>query len=56
MEQKFKKAAYLIRNGPPRDASNEEKLQFYSFFKQATEGGKSSTRVIGFLILRRRQG
>ncbi|KAI3661473.1 hypothetical protein MP638_007203 [Amoeboaphelidium occidentale] len=38
MEQKFKKAAYLIRNGPPRDASNEEKLQFYSYFKQATEG------------------
>ena len=35
---RFQKAAFLIRNGPPRDASNEKKLEFYSFFKQATEG------------------
>ncbi|KAI3636011.1 hypothetical protein MIR68_002460 [Amoeboaphelidium protococcarum] len=39
LETKFKKAAYLIRNGPPRaDTSNEEKLKFYSYYKQATEG------------------
>lgn len=38
IEKKFKKAAYLIRNGPPRQSSNEEKLKFYSLYKQATEG------------------
>ena len=38
-EVQFKKAAYLIKNGPPKaDASNEEKLKFYAYFKQATEG------------------
>jgi diazepam-binding inhibitor (GABA receptor modulating acyl-CoA-binding protein) len=35
----FEKAVYLIRNGPPRDeAGIPQKLQFYSLFKQATEG------------------
>jgi acyl-CoA-binding protein len=39
VELRFKKATFLVRNGPPRpDASNEEKLKFYSFYKQATEG------------------
>eukprot|EP00475_Leptophrys_vorax_P022837 TRINITY_DN31069_c0_g1_i1.p1 TRINITY_DN31069_c0_g1~~TRINITY_DN31069_c0_g1_i1.p1 ORF type:complete len:102 (-),score=13.92 TRINITY_DN31069_c0_g1_i1:166-471(-) len=39
LEQKFKKAAYLIRHGPPNPKSTtEEKLKYYSYFKQATEG------------------
>lgn len=39
LEKKFKKAVWLIRNGPPKaGTSNDEKLKFYSFFKQATEG------------------
>ena len=33
-EQKFKKAVWLIRNGPKRDSSNEIKLNFYKYFKQ----------------------
>jgi len=38
-DQTFEKAVYLIRNGPPRDeAGIPQKLQFYSLFKQATEG------------------
>lgn len=38
-ELQFKKAVYLIRNGPPAaDSSNESKLSFYKFYKQATEG------------------
>eukprot|EP01102_Stenamoeba_stenopodia_P020502 TRINITY_DN800_c0_g1_i1.p1 TRINITY_DN800_c0_g1~~TRINITY_DN800_c0_g1_i1.p1 ORF type:complete len:101 (-),score=38.62 TRINITY_DN800_c0_g1_i1:86-388(-) len=39
LETRFKKAVYLIRNGPPKeDASTDEKLAFYKFYKQATEG------------------
>lgn len=39
LEKKFKKAVWLVRNGPPKkDTSNDEKLKFYSYFKQATEG------------------
>ena len=39
LEKKFKKAVWLVRNGPPNpNASNEEKLKFYSLYKQATEG------------------
>ncbi|KAL4437790.1 hypothetical protein ABPG77_005702 [Micractinium sp. CCAP 211/92] len=39
LEKKFKKAVWLIRNGPPKaDSSTEEKLAFYKYFKQATEG------------------
>lgn len=39
LEKKFKKAVWLIRNGPPKpNTSTEEKLKFYSYFKQATEG------------------
>ncbi|GJP67064.1 hypothetical protein CLOP_g23935 [Closterium sp. NIES-67] len=39
LEQRFKKAAYLIRNGPPNPkATTDEKLKYYSYFKQATEG------------------
>lgn len=39
LEAKFRKAVWLVRNGPPKpNASNEEKLKFYGLFKQATEG------------------
>lgn len=42
-EARFKKAVYMIRNGPPRpNASNEEKLKFYGLYKQATEGDNTS--------------
>eukprot|EP00128_Syssomonas_multiformis_P004329 Colp12_sorted_trinity150504_noHs@15810 len=45
LELRFKKAVYLIRNGPPRDgASNAEKLEFYSAFKQATEGDNTAAQ------------
>lgn len=38
LERRFRKAVWLVRNGPPAKSSNEKKLQFYSLFKQATEG------------------
>jgi len=39
LELRFKKAVYLVRNGPPiSEASNEEKLEVYSLYKQSTEG------------------
>lgn len=39
LEKRFKKAVWLIRNGPPKaGTSNDEKLKFYGLFKQATEG------------------
>eukprot|EP00406_Dinophysis_acuminata_P008822 CAMPEP_0179239018 /NCGR_PEP_ID=MMETSP0797-20121207/15248_1 /TAXON_ID=47934 /ORGANISM="Dinophysis acuminata, Strain DAEP01" /LENGTH=99 /DNA_ID=CAMNT_0020946335 /DNA_START=31 /DNA_END=330 /DNA_ORIENTATION=- len=38
-EDRFKKAVYLIKNGPAREGStNETKLNYYKFYKQATEG------------------
>ena len=39
LEQRFKKAVWLIRNGPPqKDTSNATKLKFYQYYKQATDG------------------
>eukprot|EP00897_Mesotaenium_endlicherianum_P001352 jgi/Mesen1/1244/ME000129S00341 len=39
LELKFKKAVYLIRNGPPdANATKESKLEYYKYYKQATEG------------------
>ena len=39
VQAKFEKATWLVRNGPPQpNASNDTKLKFYSYFKQATEG------------------
>ena len=39
LEDRFKKAVWLIRNGPPqKDTSNATKLKFYQYYKQATEG------------------
>jgi len=38
VEARFKKAVWLIRNGPKEGgSSNDTKLQFYSFFKQVRE-------------------
>ena len=34
IEERFKKAVWLIRNGPAEKSSNETKLLFYSYFKQ----------------------
>lgn len=34
LEARFKKAVWLIRNGPKRDSSNETKLAFYKYYKQ----------------------
>lgn len=44
LDAKFKKATYLVRNGPKKDSSTEEKLKFYSYFKQATEGDVQGTQ------------
>eukprot|EP00730_Choanoeca_flexa_P015883 TRINITY_DN7397_c0_g2_i2.p1 TRINITY_DN7397_c0_g2~~TRINITY_DN7397_c0_g2_i2.p1 ORF type:complete len:119 (+),score=32.54 TRINITY_DN7397_c0_g2_i2:29-385(+) len=42
-EAQFKKAVWLIRNGPPvGDSSNETKLKYYKFYKQATEGDNTA--------------
>jgi len=39
VEVRFKKAVWLIRNGPKEGgSSNDTKLQFYSFFKQVRGG------------------
>lgn len=38
LDRRFSKAVWLIRNGPKTSSSNETKLIFYSYFKQATEG------------------
>ena len=36
LESRFKKAVWLIRNGPKQDSSNETKLNFYKYFKQVS--------------------
>eukprot|EP00755_Sulcionema_specki_P011664 Sspe_Gene.49558::Locus_26846_Transcript_2_4_Confidence_0.500_Length_524::g.49558::m.49558/K08762/DBI, ACBP; diazepam-binding inhibitor (GABA receptor modulator, acyl-CoA-binding protein) len=37
-EAQFKKAVYMIRNGPKKESSNDEKLKVYALYKQATLG------------------
>ena len=44
LETRFKKAVYLIRNGPPKSSDNETKLSFYKFYKQATEGDNEGSK------------
>eukprot|EP00884_Botryococcus_braunii_P006657 jgi/Botrbrau1/15993/Bobra.0241s0004.1 len=44
LEERFKKAVWLIRNGDPMPADNQTKLNFYSYFKQATEGDVKGDR------------
>ena len=34
LEARFKKAVWLVRNGPKMESSNETKLAFYKYFKQ----------------------
>lgn len=41
LEERFKKAVWLIRNGPKMDSTNEQKLTFYSYFKQVGRQGRS---------------
>ena len=36
LEARFKKAVWLIRNGPKIESSNDTKLSFYKYFKQVT--------------------
>eukprot|EP00049_Salpingoeca_infusionum_P001006 m.44153 g.44153 ORF g.44153 m.44153 type:complete len:99 (-) comp10822_c0_seq1:246-542(-) len=44
-EAQFKKAVWLIRNGPPvADSSNDTKLGFYKYFKQATVGDNTTSQ------------
>ena len=40
VEEEFKQAVAYIGNksNPPLDSTNEQKLDFYALFKQATEG------------------
>ena len=40
LEERFKKAVWLIRTGPKMDSTNEQKLTFYSYFKQASSARK----------------
>lgn len=42
LEKRFKKAVWLVRNGPPANSSNDTKLAFYAHFKQATEGDNAA--------------
>lgn len=36
LEEKFKKAVWIIRNGEPIPTDNKTKLEFYSYFKQVS--------------------
>ncbi len=36
IEERFKKAVWIIRNGPPIPTDNNTKLNFYSYFKQVS--------------------
>ena len=38
LDIEFEECVQKIRLGPPRKTSDEVKLQFYSLYKQATEG------------------
>lgn len=36
LEERFKKAVWIIRNGEPIPTDNKTKLEFYSYFKQVS--------------------
>eukprot|EP00052_Salpingoeca_macrocollata_P000534 m.20770 g.20770 ORF g.20770 m.20770 type:complete len:103 (-) comp10616_c0_seq1:24-332(-) len=40
VDERFKKAVYLVRNGPalPGSSTTDSKLNYYKLYKQATEG------------------
>eukprot|EP00178_Gracilaria_changii_P004652 TRINITY_DN17565_c0_g1_i1.p1 TRINITY_DN17565_c0_g1~~TRINITY_DN17565_c0_g1_i1.p1 ORF type:complete len:100 (+),score=25.25 TRINITY_DN17565_c0_g1_i1:32-331(+) len=45
LETRFKKAAWLIANGPPQeDVSNDQKLKVYGLYKQATAGDNNTSQ------------
>lgn len=45
LQARFKKAVWLIRNGPKIEStSNEKKLEFYSYYKQVLPGCYRQTR------------
>eukprot|EP00299_Pterocystis_sp_00344_P004085 c1491_g1_i1.p1 GENE.c1491_g1_i1~~c1491_g1_i1.p1 ORF type:complete len:120 (-),score=30.87 c1491_g1_i1:163-486(-) len=44
LDEQFRRAVYLIRNGPAIDSDNETKLTFYKYFKQATIGDCTGDR------------
>ena len=48
LEERFKKAVWLIRNGPKMESSNEQKLTFYSFFKQACVENQALHLILSF--------
>lgn len=39
LEARFKKAVWLVRNGPKMESSNDTKLAFYKYFKQVIAKG-----------------
>eukprot|EP01147_Barroeca_monosierra_P010939 gene10939-3012_t len=43
-EAQFKKAVWLIRNGPPQESDNDTKLGYYKYFKQATCGDNTASK------------
>lgn len=45
LDEKFQKAVNVVRNGPAKESSNETKLNFYKYYKQATEGDVQGTQV-----------
>lgn len=47
LEARFKKAVWLIRNGPAEKSSNETKLLFYSYFKQVRAKKTRARSLIG---------
>ncbi|EGD81540.1 acyl-CoA binding protein [Salpingoeca rosetta] len=44
IEERFNKAVWLIRNGPPKDSDNDTKLGYYKYFKQATVGDNTTSK------------
>ena len=44
LETRFKKAAHYVRNSPPSNAGNDEKLSIYALFKQGSEGDVQGTQ------------
>lgn len=40
----FNKAVHLVRNGPPMDTTDDVKLEFYKYFKQANAGDVVGTQ------------
>lgn len=45
LDERFKRAVWLIRNGPAKESDNETKLNYYKYYKQATEGDVTGAQV-----------